>query len=147
MNRRFLALAMVLLSAFLILSGCSGGVNLPTDLGAFKVIHASTMDTYSTLSAAAGETLLVVRMTNAGGFDETRFKSHFAADDQSSVAKVTIGGAEYNCTVVAYQGLPDKDAVEYVLVFPVPKAAVADIASFSLTAPNKEPVTIKMSKK
>jgi basic membrane lipoprotein Med (substrate-binding protein (PBP1-ABC) superfamily) len=146
MKKRFLILTAVALAAVMAIVGCSSGVNLDTDLGTFKVIHASTMDTYSTLNAASGETLLVVRMTVVGSFDETRFKSHFAAEDKSSVAKVKFGAGEYNCIAVAYQGLPDKDKVEYVLVFSVPKTSAASVETFSLAAPNKAPVSIKLAK-
>ena len=105
MNKRILILSALALTLLMVLCGCSGGTNFPTDLGTFKVIHATTMDTYSTMNAQTGQTLLVVRMTMDLGFDETRFKNYFAAEDESSVAKATIGGGEYNCTAVAYQGL------------------------------------------
>jgi len=146
MKKRLLIFSVLLLAAAMVLVGCKGGTNLDTDLGTFKVIHASTMDTYSTLNAANGETLLVLRMTMEDGFDETRFKSYFAAEDGSSLAKVNVNGSDYNCIAVAYQGLPNEKTVEYVLVFSVPKSAVQNVGSFQLTAPNKPPVAVKMTK-
>ena len=146
MKRRLLILTAVVLVAAMALTGCKAGTKLETDLGTFQVIYASTMDTYSTLNAATGETLLVLRMTMDDGFDETRFKSYFAAEDGSSVAKVNINGGEYSCKSVAYQGVPGKNNVEYVLIFSLPKSAVQNLASFQLTVPNKGAVTIKISK-
>ncbi len=146
MNKRILILSALVLSLLMFFCGCSSGTSFATDLGTFKVIHASSMDTYGTMNAQSGETLLIVRMTMKQGFDESRFKSHFAASDESSVAKATFGSNEYNCTAVAYQGLADEDEVEYVLVFPVAKSAVENAAEFQLTAPNHEPVTIKLAK-
>ncbi len=145
MNKRILILSALALTLLMVLCGCSGGTNFPTDLGTFKVIHATTMDTYSTMNAQTGQTLLVVRMTMDLGFDETRFKNYFAAEDESSVAKATIGGGEYNCTAVAYQGLASEDKVEYVLVFAVAKSATEDMTEFQLAAPNQQPVSIKLS--
>ena len=145
MNKRILILSTLALAMLMVICGCSGGTSFSTDLGTFKVIHATTMGTYSTMNAQSGETLLIVRMTMKQGFDETRFKSYFAAADESSVAKVAIAGSEFNCTAVAYQGLPDEDEVEYVLVFPVAASAAQNATEFQLTAPNHEPVTIKLS--
>ncbi len=146
MRKRLLVLTALVLVAAIALAGCKAGVSLETDLGTFRVIHATTMDTYSTLNAATGETLLILRMTMDDGFDETRFKSYFAAADGSSAAKVNINGGEYTCKAVAYQGVAGKTTVEYVLIFSVPKSAVANLTSFKLTAPNRQPVTVSMSK-
>ncbi|MBQ9988541.1 MAG: hypothetical protein IJP30_02265 [Clostridia bacterium] len=143
-KRSILCLVMAIFMVFTLV-GCSKGVQIATDLGGFHVIHASFMDSYDTMNASSGNTLLVVRMTADTEFDETRFKSHFAAEDGSSAIKAAVGGTEYACKAVAYQGKANSEKIEYVLVFEVASAATT-YTSFALTPPNQPPVTIEVNK-
>lgn len=143
MKKKFLLTIMCLLSAMLVLSGCSKGVAFQTDLGGFHIIRTQLMNPYDTMQAKEGETLLVVRMTADGEFDESRFKSYFSAEDGSSVAVANVNGVDYNCVAVAVQGKASSNSVEHVLVFQVPADTAAGI-TITITAPNQQPVSVKI---
>ena len=145
MKKKFLLTIMCLLSAMLVLTGCSKGVAFHTDLGEFHIVQTLLMNPYHTMQAKEGETLLVVRMKADGEFDESRFKSYFSAEDGSSVAVANINGVDYNCVAVAVQGKASSESVEHVLVFQVP-ADTAVGTSITITAPNQQPVTVKIDK-
>lgn len=145
MKKKFLLTVMCLVSAMLLLTGCSKGVAFHTDLGEFHIVQTLLMNPYGTMQAKEGETLLVVRMKADAGFDESRFKSYFSAEDGSSVTVANVNGVDYNCVAVATQGKASSNSVEHTLVFQVPADTAAG-TSITITAPNQQPVSVKIDK-
>ncbi|MDL2225661.1 hypothetical protein LJC20_05645 [Eubacteriales bacterium OttesenSCG-928-M02] len=130
----------VLLLLLLVLVGCTKSVAIDTDLGAFTLARIKFVDSYAELSAEDGEYLLVVAL-NSDGFDETKFKAYFCAEDGSSVARIKVAGEERDCIAVGVQGNSGSERVEYTLIFPV--KTNNEKASMELKAPNKDWIVLQ----
>lgn len=142
MRKRLIQTILIAALGAFVLAGCGAKAQLPTEIGSFAVVDVSMVASYDTLQADSGQKLCIVAMKPNDAIQEDKYKSYFCSDDGTSVAKVTIAGAEYSCMAVAVQGKPNDKSVEYTLVFEVPESA-ASAGSLTLTAPNLSPVEIK----
>lgn len=143
--KKIYSVVLASLAALMLLTGCQGTkAVVETDLTTFNVNKLEYNTSYGDgLQASAGNKLLVVLMTAAEAFDESKYKSYFQPEDgEAEGVKLHADGQAYECMAVGVKGKENDTDVQYVLVFDVPES-VQKAKLITLEIPNRGEVAIK----